>query len=208
MSMSLKDLFGLHPSAQPLQDYISSLASLTNIASARESEVKSYPDAVYFNYYTLGCSFVFKPINGYKPSTNLQRQDLKNDSLILDGIDVYNSTSTTQTKSKLTPEYSTYPQSPLLLTLNGKTGDGKDRPESMSITPTTSGKEFVECIGEPDRKGGGAGPSTGSISIWCEWSKDGIMVEFGGDDARGPQAWEKGKDARWKVITIYQPNKW
>jgi len=29
------------------------------------------------------------------------------------------------------------------------------------------------------------------------------MVEFGGDEARGPQAWERGKDAIWKVITLF-----
>jgi len=29
------------------------------------------------------------------------------------------------------------------------------------------------------------------------------MVEFGGDESRGPQAWEKGKDAVWKVISIF-----
>ena len=66
-------------------------------------------------------------------------------------------------------------------------------------------QELVSVLGEPDRKGGGAGPSTGSIGIWCEWSKDGLMIEFGGDDARGPGAWERGKDAVWKVITLFQP---
>ena len=36
---------------------------------------------------------------------------------------------------------------------------------------------------------------SGSIGIWCEWSKIGLIVELGGDDVRRPQTWEKGKDA-------------
>jgi len=68
-----------------------------------------------------------------------------------------------------------------------------------------SGKDFVEALLEPDRKGGGTGPSSGSIGIWCEWLKDGIMVEFGGDEAKGPHAWDQGKDAIWKIITLFAP---
>jgi len=65
------------------------------------------------------------------------------------------------------------------------------------------GKEFIALLGEPNRKGGGAGPSSGSIGIWVEWTRDGLMVEFGGEESRGPQAWERGKDAPWKVISIF-----
>ncbi|XP_006454648.1 hypothetical protein AGABI2DRAFT_189890 [Agaricus bisporus var. bisporus H97] len=71
--------------------------------------------------------------------------------------------------------------------------------------PETTGKEFVQALGEPDRKGGGTGPSSGSIDIWCEWTKDGIMVEFGGSQAKGPNVWETGKDAVWKVVTLFRP---
>ena len=76
---------------------------------------------------------------------------------------------------------------------------------SKIYSHAATGKDFVKVLGEPDRKGGGAGPSSGSIGIWCEWSKDGLMVEFGGDEARGPQAWERGKDEVWKVITLFPP---
>jgi hypothetical protein len=75
-------------------------------------------------------------------------------------------------------------------------------PKSVSVSAETIGKDFVAELGEPDRKGGGAGPY--SINIWCEWTKEGVMVEFG-DHARGPQAWDKGKDANWKVISFYPP---
>ncbi|KAF8140388.1 hypothetical protein EV363DRAFT_1393296 [Boletus edulis] len=73
------------------------------------------------------------------------------------------------------------------------------------IEKDTTGKEFVAWLGEPSRKGGGTGPSSGSIHIWCEWSQQGIMVEFGGNDARGPQAWERGGNAVWRVVTVFAP---
>jgi len=57
-------------------------------------------------------------------------------------------------------------------------------------------------MGEPERKGGGAGPASGSIGIWCDWPKEGIMIEF---DASGPQAWEHGKDTKWRLLTLYRP---
>ena len=95
----------------------------------------------------------------------------------------------------------------LVLTADIRDKDGTPitRPSELSVLADTSGKDFVQALGEPDRKGGGAGPSSGSIGIWCEWSKDGVMVEFGGDEAKGPQAWERGKDAAWKIITIFSP---
>nr|GAT44069.1 predicted protein [Mycena chlorophos] len=74
---------------------------------------------------------------------------------------------------------------------------------TFAVGPETTGKDFVEALGEPARKGGGAGPSSGSIGIWCEWTKDGVMVEFGGIEATGAQAWERGKDAVWRVMTLF-----
>jgi len=73
----------------------------------------------------------------------------------------------------------------------------------FQVHPSTTGKDFVAYFGEPTRKGGGGGPAGGSIGIWCEWTDAGIMVEFGGDEAGGLQAWEKGKDATWAVLTFF-----
>ncbi|KIM85123.1 hypothetical protein PILCRDRAFT_817104 [Piloderma croceum F 1598] len=208
------DLLGERPSSKPLLDYIASLST----SESAIPEVKSYHDAVYFNYYSLGLSLLFSPKSGYKPDTGLKREDLRDDDLILDSIDVYNvpkpisSLSGAGVKLPRLAElaFSTYPISPLVLSLATQTPPKEEettltRPSSFVVFPTTSGKDFVATLGEPDRKGGGAGPSSGSIGIWCEWSKDGIMVEFGGDDARGPQAWERGKDAVWRVITLFIP---
>jgi hypothetical protein len=142
--------------------------------------------------------------------------DLQNNNLSLDSIYLYNNPrkpgATPQRTSSRTPEraFSTYPNFPLVLnidpSLKDKDGKALSRPETLKVGADTSGKDFVQALGEPDRKGGGAGPSSGSIGIWCEWSRDGVMVEFGGDEAIGPQAWERGKDAIWKIITLFSPS--
>jgi len=212
---NIRDLLGSHLSTENLTEYITSLSSIVSTGGTTVPEVKSYPDAVYLNYFALGLSLLFSPQNGYKPTTGLKLADLNKDNLFLDSIDIYNipkrksSDSRSKSSSVRSAElaFSTHPVSPLRLKLTAEIKDKDDkilpRPSQIDIHPHTIGKDFVECFGEPDRKGGGAGPSSGSIGIWCEWSKDGVMVEFGGDEARGPQAWERGKDAVWKVITVF-----
>lgn len=215
---SPKDLLGDHPSSQRLSEYINSLASLVSSPDAAIPEVKSYRDAVYFNYYPLGLSLLFSPQNDYKPTTGLKREDLQVNNLILDSVDIYNvpkpvSSLAEGAKMPRMAElaFASYPVSPLVLPLvaQAQSAEGAEpsaiRPTSFDVQLSTSGKDFVATVGEPDRKGGGAGPSSGSIGIWCEWSKEGIMVEFGGEEARGPQAWERGKDAVWRVITVFSP---
>ena len=202
----IKTFFGLSPTSQNVEEYISSLSLLANAGDDDKAQVKAYPDAVFVNYYALGCSFEYRPANGYKPPLNVQSiADLQTNNLALDKIDLYNSpyddgepNTAQKTKSKTSPIFAKYPSLPLEITFSHE-------PKSISVTTESTGKDFVAALGEPDRKGGGAGPSSGSINIWCEWTKEGVMVEFGGRDARGPQAWDKGKDARWKVISLYPP---
>ena len=199
----VKSLFGLPPTSQRVKEYISSLSSLAHSGNDNEARVKAFPDAVFINYYALGCSFEYRPTNGYKPPSNLQSiAELQTNNLALDKIDIYNSpheepnpTSPPLRKTE-SPTFAKYPDLPLVITFSRE-------PKSISVSAETTGKDFVSELGEPDRKGGGAGPS--SINIWCEWTKEGLMVEFGGLDARGPQAWDKGKDANWKVISFYPP---
>ena len=202
MSMSeLRELLG--QSLSPLVSYLSTLSPVI-------PQVKSYPDAVYFNYYSLGLSLLFIPINGYRPPSGASRQDLQDTHLVLDGIDIYNDLCVDKSDSKIGSQfyaYSSYPTSPITLTISPETKEGTPRPSVLSVTPNTTGKEFVATLGEPDRKGGGSGPSSGSIGIWVEWARDGLMVEFGGDNSRGPQAWEKGKDTPWRVITLFSSSK-
>ena len=197
----LRDLLGHSPSSHQLTAYLSTLT--TTIPTP---EIKAYPDAVYFNYHSLGLSLLFVPLNGYKPRSNASRQDLLDTQLVLDGIDIYSSTSSSNLAGETGSQrstYSPYPITPIVIAISPETGGDIARPSFLNITQYMVGKEFVTLLGEPDRKGGGSGPSSGSIGIWVEWSRDGLMVEFGGDDSRGPQAWERGKDAPWKVISIF-----
>ncbi|KAF8203712.1 hypothetical protein BJ912DRAFT_940807 [Pholiota molesta] len=213
--MDIQDLLGVHPQDPVLAQYISSLSSRAARNEPTVPEIKSYSDAVYFNYYPLGLSLLFSPKDGYKPTSGLKLADLKNEKLVLDSIYVYNVPKQAGDRKQGTSSraaelaFSTFPALPILFTITAevKDKDGKpvNRPPKLEIGSETKGRDFVQTLGEPDRKGGGAGPSSGSIGIWCEWSKDGVMVEFGGDEAKGPQAWERGKDAIWKIVTIFSP---
>ena len=211
---TIKHLLGSSPASSQLSNYLTEISSASASNAAPVPEVKSYSDAVYFNYYALGLSLLFTPINGYNPKSGLPRNQLNEENIVLGGIDIYNmpkkpdtpdDSSGNRNKSATAPAYTTYPTSPITLVVSPESKDGKPLPSSISIEPNTTGKDFLVMLGEPDRKGGGAGPSSGSIQIWLEWSKNGIMVEFGGDESRGPQAWERGKDAVWKVLSIFQP---
>ncbi|KAF9650083.1 hypothetical protein BDM02DRAFT_3112683 [Thelephora ganbajun] len=203
----IKSLFGLPPTSQKVEEFISSLSLLANAGNDDKTQIKAYTDAVFVNYYALGCSIEYRPTNGYKPPSNVQFiAELQTSNLALDKIDTYNSPhdepntavppASQKTKSKTTPVFAKYPCLPIVITFSHE-------PKSMSVSLESTGKDFIAALGEPDRKGGGAGPSSGSIDIWCEWTKEGVMVEFGGRNARGPQAWDKGKDAKWKVISFY-----
>lgn len=206
MGSGIQTLIGLQPNSPYLAAHISALAEKASKRDAATPEVKSYSDAVYFNYYALGISLLFKPVGGYVLKTGLKLEELQAKALGLDGVDIYNilpPTAGTNASRVTKSPYSSYPIS--LIPLDLATIEGKDRPKSFDVTPQTTGKDFVSMLGEPDRKGGGAGPSSGSIGIWCEWTKDGVMVEFGGEESRGPQAWERGKDAVWKIMSIFPP---
>jgi hypothetical protein len=200
---NLRNLLGCQPSSSVLKSYVQKLAALIDVPDAETPQISSYSDCVYFNYYPLGLSLLFKPRNDYKLRAGLQRQDLEEESLVLESLDIYHIlVSNPKSKSK-SASFSTHPVPQLTLQLSPL--EGKSRPLAFEISRESSGKDFVKALGEPDRKGGGAGPSSGSIAIWCEWSRDGIMVEFGGEEAIGPHAWETGKDAVWRVLTIFSP---
>ncbi|KAH9969077.1 hypothetical protein BC827DRAFT_1167557 [Russula dissimulans] len=200
---NVRSLLGQPPCSPDIATYLSSLSSRV---SPPTPQVKSYPDTVYFNYHSLGLSLQFIPVNGYRPQSGTSRLDLQDTNLVLDGVDIYNNPHTDKTSSQ-SPTYTPYPINPIVLTVSPETKEGTVTPRSslLNITQNMTGKEFVTALGEPDRKGGGSGPSSGRIGIWVEWTRDGLMVEFGGDDSRGPQAWERGKDAPWRVISIFSP---
>jgi hypothetical protein len=199
----IRQLLGVQPTSDTYTEYIRWLLRCSNLSAPVAPEIKSYPDAVYFNYYRLGLSVMFAPRNGYKPKSESKLEDLKVDCLSLDSIDVFHASSAPPARpapTKANTEYSTFVGLPLQLQLATQpvVNESTSHPTEITFTPTSIGKDIVGTLGEPERKGGGSG----SLGIWCEWSKYGVMVEF---EARGAQAWEKGKDAPWKSITIFSP---
>jgi hypothetical protein len=207
--VNLQSLFGLTPFSDEIKVYLSTLAS-SSLSATSDPEVKAYSDAIYFNHFALGLSLLFGPVDGYKPKPGAQLCDLDQSRMQLRGIDIYNVPTQKpddKTNSSRTPSnaaYCPYPISPIVLALSPDEKDGQQQSRrSLEVNAASTGKDFVSALGEPDRKGGGSGPSSGSIGIWLEWNKYGLMVEYGGDESRGPQAWEKGKDARWSVLSIF-----
>ncbi|KAI0271400.1 hypothetical protein BC834DRAFT_841061 [Gloeopeniophorella convolvens] len=211
LASNIRELLGHTPSSNQLAVHLAALSLHVSSSPVATPEVKSYTDAVYFNYYALGLSLLFVPVNGYRPPSGASRQNLQEENLVLDGIDIYNnvtadkSDSTQSSLRSRSPTYSPYPITPFVIAISAEPKDGNPRPPTLDITRKTVGKDFVAALGEPDRKGGGSGPSSGSIGIWMEWTRDGLMVELGGDDSRGPQAWERGKDASWLIISVFLP---
>ncbi|KAG9046794.1 hypothetical protein FS837_003612 [Tulasnella sp. UAMH 9824] len=186
-------VLGSNPSAPQLDEYLKIISS----EQTPDPEIKSYPDAVYFNFYSLGLSLLFTPTNGYKPKTGLNRAELKETDLVLDSVDIYNKQTKAGHSSVGPRQYSLFPALPIPI-------PKPDKPDSnLEVTLNTTGKDFVAFLGEPSRKGGGGGPTGGSIGIWCEWKAAGVMVEFGGDDSK---SWDRGKDAVWSVLTFFKPD--
>lgn len=156
---------------------------------ALQPDMKAYSDAVYLNYMDTGMSLKFLPDTGYRPSVS----NIDGDKLRLESIDIYNSESTKRSGKR---SFQTFSQLPLLIPAGVK-------PTTLTIAADTKGADFVSALGEPPRKGGGQGSLSGSIDIWCEWPKVGLLVEF---STSGPNAWEQGQHSMWKVLTIFRPS--
>jgi hypothetical protein len=214
----MQDLLGQSADSETLAAFINQI-SAKNIPSERA--VKVYKDGAYFNYHALGLSlhFISRPGSAYKVLANTPESDLILRDLVLDGIDLYNASESKGGRTA-NATFRPFPGLPLELKLaNPASGDSDTATSSAHSSPASSalassitvisdmsGKDLVSVLGEPLRKGGGGGPSAGSIAIWCDWPQYGIMVEFGGPEAIGPKAWESGKDAKWAILSVYRPN--
>ncbi|KZP01381.1 hypothetical protein CALVIDRAFT_543913 [Calocera viscosa TUFC12733] len=201
-STDLHNWVGCTLSSTEYASYLSALSSHASRSSPPAPEIKPYPDAVYLNYQSFGISCLFTPLEGYAPPKFAQStSELDGTQLRLGSIDVYNPG---EQKGKVKqPSYAAF--SALPYTFTPRSGSPPRPP--FQITQNTLGKEFVLALGEPGRKGGGGGPKAGNIGIWCEWSEEGVMVEFEAGEASVVQNWEKGGEKVWKVMTVFERGK-
>lgn len=198
---------GLSAASERLEKH---LRALHDDADLDKADVKAYSDAVYFNLYDVGISLVFSPAKGYKVKTGAQRTELNESLLTLSSVDVYNHEATLEPPaSKLrasefsnsapttTParqaKYKALPRYPIRVDYI----NSDEQRACLKVTPGSVGKDFVEKLGEPERKGGGHG----SLGIWTEWTSNGLMVEFA---SAGLQAWDKGGEATWRTLTFFE----
>ncbi|WWC99014.1 hypothetical protein V866_005908 [Kwoniella sp. B9012] len=200
----LASLFSQPSSSTTLTSYLQSLSSASPLP---EPEIKSYPDAIYHNYYSLGLSLAFHPAKG------------------LDSIDIYNPSPHPQPKranQKTSPVYSSPPEIILhfptdSISLPPKKEGEKPlsipRQTTFKLLPNSTGRDLVSHLGEPTRKGSG-----GWTGLWLEWSsvelkgkegevKIGIMVELrdpGANELLTVEGRKKGMGGVWERASRWE----
>lgn len=196
---NLVGVLGCSPGEPELQTLLNQVRSDQSAANV-EPEVKSYPDIVYHNYLTLGLSFQYEPATLGTSASKAAPQDLR-----LAAIDIYSGHQDRR--------WTCFPALPL--TLQTARTDAVTQPLEVSIKSDTTGKDLVTDLGEPHRKGGGAGDRSGPAA-WMEWSlrlkaansakekEFELQVELAGAGARGADRWnaERAGACQWAVITI------
>ncbi|ORX36466.1 hypothetical protein BD324DRAFT_628968 [Kockovaella imperatae] len=191
-------------------------------SSSSSADIKSYPDAVYHNHYSHGFSCCFNPTSTNSPDA------------VLSQVDIFNPPSGSVSRKKASWTGYTTPSLPIVLrfpttSLSVPTPDGKPstitRPDILEVEKQTTGKDFVACLGEPSRKGGGQG----FVSPWLEWgdvelksgessiAKVGIMVELRdpgahevlSDEQKTKGAggvWDRASGWTWGSLKLFDPN--
>jgi len=152
-------LFGQEPSSSRIDSFVSSLWP----SSSLHKDTKSYPDTTFVNYPSIGVSLCYLP--GSSGSSGLG----------LDRIDVQRPFPTAKRK----PEWYDSAVPPLPITLHfpsdkltipppkpGESAREIDRPSQLIVVKGTTGRDFVECLGEPTKKGAG-----GWTGVWLEWAR-------------------------------------
>ncbi|KAL5641117.1 hypothetical protein ACGC1H_001562 [Rhizoctonia solani] len=195
--LDLQSILGEPRNSPKLKALIQKLGSFANPPTASLTpDTKSYAGTTYDNYYEIGISLMFThPTKG----SNV-------DEYACDSIDVMNvpdAEAGNTRAAKSSSRYRPFPGLPLPLSKRTPSAATTSNPEPFMLKPTCTGAELVQYFGEPGRKGGGTGSA--GPGIWCDWPAQGLMVEFGGDEARGPSAWETGAKAVWSVLTLFRP---
>ncbi|KAK0544579.1 hypothetical protein OC846_005721 [Tilletia horrida] len=183
----------------------------TSTLSEAGLERIQYSDILYLNLYKIGISFQLEADSRF--------------SQVVTAVDIYNHhpkilADEARATKKPRTTYKPFPALPLPIVLTPKAG--VQTQTTLSLNTETNGTDFFKAWGEPDRKGGGTGPIGRGPAAWMEWSLAlppdpsagrhaptpvQIMVELGGEGARGPRVWESDSAGAspWKVITFSLP---
>ena len=153
----LRSLLGCKANSSKYQSFCASVLGIA--ASEVGKDVNTYPDAVYLNYKSQGCSFLFSPPQDYKPKYSMTWEALDQSQLILTGIDLYNQPSEMASRRATAANKILFSRCKLPLSLKG--GE-----KQLELVGKTNGRHFIEAFGEPSRKGGE------NIGIWlvCPFS--------------------------------------
>ncbi|OWZ69984.1 hypothetical protein AYX14_04631 [Cryptococcus neoformans] len=214
---SLAPLFNLPSSAPQIPKFIACLASSSTPPTP---DIKSYPDAIYHNYYGLGLSLCFLPEEG------------------LDSVDIFNREPNPPAlkPGRAVTVYAPPPEVTIHFTSTSLTLPPRDpkrksteppksiaRPPFITFTSTTTGRQLVSCLGEPSRKGSG-----GWTGVWLEWKRVEFKVDEKGNkgeigvmvELRDPGAaemteemmkkgmggvWERAAKWEWKSLKLFKP---
>ncbi|SJX64195.1 uncharacterized protein SRS1_14850 [Sporisorium reilianum f. sp. reilianum] len=165
-------------------------------AATVEPEVKAYPDVVYHNYKALGLSLQYEAATPGMDASKCSPRDQR-----LAAIDIYSGHDDTK--------WTCFPALPLSVHVTSSEVE-------ITIKHDSKGKDLVNDLGEPQRKGGGAGDRSGPAA-WMEWSLQlkspsgsetrrdfKMQVELAGAAARGANRWnaERAGTCNWAVLTI------
>ncbi len=196
--MSLKDwqsLIGQSASDGRLESDLRRLLDVDNLPTP---EFRAYSDVVYHNYHPVGVSLCLVAEAGKKITDKAK--------LLVDSVDLYNPSQSSAELTKPSGRASSKPTFSILSSLPLTLRD------SILLTPTTTGRDFVETLGEPSKKGGG----TGWVDIWLEWEDHGVQVELRdpkGDEVITEEAkkkglggpWDRAGSWVWGVIKLFAP---
>jgi hypothetical protein len=171
-------------------------------ADAGVPQLKSYPDSVYFNYFSLGLSLLFRPQNGYKPKAGLSERELENENLVLDSVDIYNT-------PKVEPSYgeAASKRSTELVFSQGQRKAQAARPSLQRRRPDypmvpSFALRQLRRGGNPDRVGG---PRAGAVIPVRHGLVDVVesrAPQVGGGKGEGELTWGTGDDQLKGTFTI------
>ncbi|GHJ85229.1 hypothetical protein NliqN6_1631 [Naganishia liquefaciens] len=194
MSLStLHGFVGLSPSSPHIQEFIAQLAS-----TPLDPETKAYADVMYVNYHDLGISFCCVPLDGGKVDKAAGW-----DGVQVESIDLYNPRITAAQGRSRRRAWSVFRGLPLAVPTSG---------QAMLLEVGTRGRDIVEALGEPSRKGGG----TGWVDVWLEYASVGVLFDL--QDPRGEEIVSQEEQARgiggvwdragrwvWSSIKVFKP---